>query len=119
MFFNLYLISILNSLVLLPQTADHDAASLLDNDNNIKITSEASQPPTSESKGMFDEAGYSGEEEVDKDGEFPSYVSISSQKSSKQSKSTQVSLLYILPMLYHNTYLFHPCKCDAALNAKV
>ena len=72
----------------------HDAASLFDNNNNIEITSEASQSPTSESKGMFDKAGYSGEEEVDKDNEFPSYVSISSQRSSKQLESTWLSLIY-------------------------
>jgi len=43
-------------------------------------SSEALRPPTSESEGMFDDAGNSGEEEVDKDCDdaFPLHVSMAS-----------------------------------------
>lgn len=46
---------------------------------------------------MFDDAGDSGEEEVDKDDDFPRHVS---SRSSKRPKSGQVSFVYILIMLY-------------------
>ncbi|EDQ98486.1 uncharacterized protein LACBIDRAFT_300213 [Laccaria bicolor S238N-H82] len=60
----------------LPQAAD--AASLFDNDDDIEIatsrrgsSSEASRPPTSDSKGLFDDPNDSGEEEVDEDDTSP------------------------------------------------
>jgi len=95
-----------------PQAADHDAALLFDDDNGIKIattrsSSEASQPPTSESKGIFDNAGDSGEEEVDEDDTFPLHISVAS-RGSKQAKSSQVSFVYILLMLYPISSLSAP-----------
>ncbi|KAF8808311.1 hypothetical protein BYT27DRAFT_7241718 [Phlegmacium glaucopus] len=95
----------------MPQDAA-DPALLFDNDNGVKIassrshrsrgdsSSEASQPPTSESEGMFDDPGNSGEEEVDDDSNFPRHVSVSS-RGSNVSKSGQ-----------------RPSKRDAALNAE-
>ena len=59
-----------------------DASLLFENDNNVEIassrschswqdsSSEALQPPTSDSEGMFDNPGDSGEEEVDNDDNF-------------------------------------------------
>ena len=47
---------------------------------------------------MFDDAGDSGEEEVDKDNNSTRHVSVSSQ-GSKQPKSNQVSFVYVLLML--------------------
>ena len=48
---------------------------------------------------MFDEAGDSGEEEIDDHNTFPQHVSMTSQ-GSKQSKFSQVSFIYILLMIY-------------------
>ena len=95
----------------MPQAADHDAASLFDNDNNVEIattksdrsrrgsSSEASRPPTSEFKGMFDDAGDSGEEEIDVDDTLPPHVSETYQ-ASKLLKSSHVSFVFILLTLY-------------------
>jgi len=58
---------------------------------------------------MLDEAGDSGEEEVDDDDEFPPHVSMSS-RGSKQSKSTQVSFPYILLMPYSFVSLSAPAS---------
>jgi len=87
----------------MPQDAT-DAAALFENDNDVEIassrshrsrrdsSSEASRPPTSESEGMFDDPGDSGEEEVDDDDEdFPRQVS----RGTNQSKSARVSTLNI------------------------
>ena len=88
-----------------------DASSLFENDNNVEIASSRSchswqdsslevlQPPTSDSEGMFDNPGDSGEEEVDNNDNFPQCVSISSC-SSNMSKSGQVSTVHILSMFY-------------------
>ena len=48
---------------------------------------------------MFDEAGDSGEEEIDDHDTFPQHVSMTSQ-GSKQLKFSQVSFIYILLMIY-------------------
>ena len=88
-----------------------DASSLFENDNNVEIassrshrsrqdsSSEASRPPTSDSEGMFDNPGDSGEEEVDDNDDFPRRVSVSS-RSSNMSKSGRVSTVHILSMFY-------------------
>ena len=88
-----------------------DASSLFKNDNNVEIassrsrrsqqdsSSEASRPLTSDSEGMFDDPGDSGEEEVDDDDDFPQCVSVSSH-SSNMSKSGRVSTVHILSMFY-------------------
>ena len=74
----------------MPQGANRDVASF-DHVNVIEIgtttkynhsqqglSSEASRPLTSESKGMFDDmVGDSGEEEVDNDDNFPSHLPMS------------------------------------------
>jgi len=104
----------LKFIVLAAQAADHDAASLFDNDNDIEMATtrsslEASRPPTSESEGMFDNAGNSGEEEVDEDDTFPLHVSTAS-RGSKQSKSSQVSFVYILLTLYPISSLSAPAS---------
>ena len=90
----------------------NNAALLFKNNNNIEIattksdcsqqgsSSEASWPPTLESKGMFNDRGDSGEDKVDNnDHDFPQHIFVSTQ-SSNQSKSSQVSIVYILLMLY-------------------
>ncbi|KAF8803277.1 hypothetical protein BYT27DRAFT_7260312, partial [Phlegmacium glaucopus] len=95
----------------LPQAADN-AASLFDDDNDVEITttksdcsqqwssSDASRPPTSESEGMFDDRGDSGEGEADDDDDLPQHI-FTSSRGSNWSKSGQ-----------------RPCKRDAALNAE-
>ena len=67
-----------------------DVASLFKDDNVVEITSsrshhswwdsssEALQPLTSDSEGIFDNPCDSGEEEVDNDGDFHQHVSMSS-----------------------------------------
>ena len=68
---------------------------------------------------MFNDRGDSGEEEVDNDDDLPWHIFVSAQ-SLNQSKSNQVSVVYI----YHTNVVLilfpqHPHKCDAALNAEV
>ena len=48
---------------------------------------------------MFDEAGDSGEEEIEDHDTLPQHISMTSQRS-KQSKFSQVSSVYILRMIY-------------------
>ena len=48
---------------------------------------------------MFDEAGDSGEEEIEGNDTLPQHISTTFQRS-KQSKVSQVSSVYILPMEY-------------------
>ena len=48
---------------------------------------------------MFDEAGDSGEEEIEDNDTLPQHISMTFQRS-KQSKVSQVSSVYILPMEY-------------------
>ena len=98
-----------------------DAASLSESDNNVEITNstshhsrqysnlEASWPLTSESEGMFDNQGNSGEEEVDNDN-LPQHIFAPSRGSS-WSKSSQVSIVqfvYILLMLRSFFFLSAP-----------
>ena len=68
---------------------------------------------------MFNNRGNSGEDEVDNDDDnLPQHIFVSTQ-SSNQSKSSQVSIIYILLTLYLFFSLSTPPKRDAALNAEV
>ena len=98
-----------------------DASLLFENNNNVKFSSsrshhsqqnsspEASQSPTSESEGMFDNPGHSSEEKVDNDSNFPGQVSVPSQ-GSNMSKSGQVSTLHILSIFHTFFSLSNPAS---------
>jgi len=58
---------------------------------------------------MFDDAGDSGEDEVDRDNDFPPHVTMSS-RGSKWSKSSQVSFVYTLLILHSFLSLSAPAS---------